>query len=165
MRWAAKGSVFESLMYLGNYISTQTGRDLILYPGYCNTHLRVQPRDITRLKSQFPGAKVLVHPESRPEVIAHADAVLSTSGILRFARESEATDFIICTEVGILHRLRKENPEKRFYAGSDDTVCHRMKMIRLETLLWTLENMTYPVKVPDRIAKKVRPQIEKMLES
>ena len=94
-----------------------------------------------------------------------ADRVLSTSGIIRFARESEANDFIICAEVGILHRLRKENPSKRFFAASDDAVCHRMKMIRLETLLWTLENMEYPIKVPDRIARKVRPRLETMLEA
>ena len=162
---ADKEILFVPDQYMGDYVISQTGRDMILYPGYCNTHLRIQPRDIHRLKSQYPDAKVLIHPECRPEVVALADAVLSTSGILKYVRESRATDFIIGTEVGILHRLRKENPGKIFFAPSEDSVCHRMKMIRLETLLWTLENMTYPITVPDRIAKKVKPKIEKMLEA
>ena len=162
---AGKEIIFVPDQYMGSYVTAQTGRDMILWPGYCNTHLRIQPRDINRLKSQYPRAKVVVHPECRPEVIALADAVLGTSGIVRFARESDATEFIIGTEIGILHRLRKENPEKRFFAASEDAVCHRMKMIRLETILWTLENMTHPVKVPDRIARKVRPCIEQMLEA
>ena len=161
---ADKEIIFVPDQYLGNYVSTQTGRDMILWPGYCNTHLRIQPRDITRLKSQYPQAKVVVHPECRPEVLAVADAVLTTSGIVRFARETEATEIIVGTEIGILHRLRKENPDKKFFAASDDAVCHRMKMIRLETILWSLENLTYPVKVPERIARKARPPIEKMLE-
>ncbi len=162
---ADKEIIFVPDQYMGSYVTAQTGRDMILWPGYCNTHLRIQPRDINRLKSQYPGAKVVVHPECRPEVIALADAVLSTSGILRFACESDASEFIIGTEIGILHRLRKENPGKRFFAASEDAVCHRMKMIRLETILWTLENMTHQIKVPDRIARKVRPCLEKMLEA
>ena len=162
---ADKEILFVPDQYLGNYIASQTGRDIILWPGYCNTNLRIQPRDITRLKAQYPQAKAVVHPECRPEVLAIADAVLTTSGIVRFARETNASEIIVGTEIGILHRLRKENPEKRFFAASEDAVCHRMKMIRLETILWSLENMTHPIRVPERILRKVRPCLEKMLEA
>ena len=156
--------IFVPDQYLGNYVATQTGRDIILWPGYCNTHLRIQPRDITRLKAQYPQAKVIVHPQCRPEVIALADAVLSTSGMVRFARQTDASEIIVATEIGILHRLRKENPKKQFFAASDEAVCHRMKLIRLETILWSLENMTHQITVPERIRRKAKPAIDKMLE-
>ena len=162
---AGQQIIFVPDQYLGNYVATQTGRDLMLWPGYCSTHLRIQPRDITRLKTQYPQAKVVVHPECRPEVIALADAVLSTSGILRFARETDAQEIIVGTEIGILHPLRKQNPEKKFFPASDEAVCHRMKLIRLETVLWSLENMTHQITVPERISRRARPAIEKMLAS
>jgi len=156
--------IFVPDQYLGNYVSAQTGREILLWPGYCSTHLRVQPRDIQRLKSQFPQAKVIAHPQSRPEVTANADAVLSSAGMLRFAKETDAREIIVATEVGMLHRLRKENPNKVFLAASDEAVCHRMKLIRLETVLWSLENMTHKVTLPERIIRKAKPAVQKMLD-
>lgn len=155
--------LFVPDQYTGNYVSSQTGRDMILWPGFCSTHLRIQARDINRLKVQYPNAKVVVHPECRPEAVALADAVLSTSGIIRFAAETDATDIIVGDEIGILYRLRNEHPEKRFFPAGEDAVCHRMKMIRLETVLWSLENMTHQIKVPERVRLKAKKPIAKML--
>ncbi len=160
----AEQILFVPDQYLGNYVATQTGRKMILWPGFCPTHVRIQPQDITRLRAEYPRAKVVVHPECRPEVIALADAVLSTGGIIRLARETEAEEIIVGTEIGILHRLKKENPGKKFIPASEQAVCPRMKLITLETVLWSLENMTHQVKVPERIRLRAKAAVDKMLE-
>ena len=161
---AAEEILFVPDQYLGNYVSTKTGRKMLLWPGYCPTHMRIRPQDISRLRAEHPQAKVVVHPECRPEVIALADAVLSTGGICRFARETEAEEIIVGTEIGIIHRLRKENPGKRFFPASEQAVCPRMKLITLETMLWSLEKMAPEVKVPERIRLKAKTAVDKMLE-
>ncbi len=161
----AKEIIFVPDQYLGNYVASQTGREMILWPGYCPTHIRIQPQDISRLKAEHPQAKTVVHPECRSEVIALADAVLSTGGIIRFARETEAKEIIVGTEIGILHRLRKENPTKSFIPASEQAVCPRMKLITLETILWSLENMTHQVKVPERTRLRAKAAVDKMLET
>jgi len=159
----AKDIIFVPDQYLGSYVASQTGRDLILWPGFCPTHTRIQAQDILRQRAEHPQAKVLVHPECRSEVTALADEVLSTGGMIRFARESEAQEIIIGTEIGIIHRLRKENPGKKFIPASEQAVCPRMKLITLETVLWSLENMTYQIKVPDRTRLKAKAAVDKML--
>ncbi|MFC2072746.1 quinolinate synthase NadA [Chloroflexota bacterium] len=156
--------LFVPDQYLGNYVATKTGREMILWPGFCPTHIRIQPQDILRLKAEHPQAKVVVHPECRPEVIALADEVLSTGGIIRFARETEAEEIIVGTEIGIIHRLRKENPGERFIPVSEQAVCPRMKLITLESVLWSLQEMTPEVKVPEEIRLKAKRAVDKMLE-
>jgi len=148
---------------LGHYVSEQVGRELILWPGYCPTHHRILAADIERLRQEHAGAKVVVHPEGTADVIALSDAVASTSGILRYCRLTEAREFIIGTEVGILHRLRKENPEKTFYPASALADCPNMKLNTLEKLAWSLEDMVYEVSVPAEVAEKARLAIERML--
>ncbi len=138
---------------------------MILWPGFCPTHMRIQPQAISRLKTEYPEAKVIVHPECRPEVTALADEVLSTGGICRFARETTARDIIVGTEIGILYRLRKENPEKRFIPASEQAVCPRMKLITLETVLSSLENMANQIKVPERIRLRAKRAVDRMLEA
>ncbi len=156
--------IFVPDQYLGGYVAAQTGRKMILWPGFCNTHVRILPGDITRLRSEYPEAKVLAHPECRPEVTALADAVMSTGGIIRYSRETETRELIIATEIGILHRLRKENPGKRFIPVTEQAVCPRMKLITLDTVLWSLEKMSYQIKVPDRIRLKAKAAVDRMLE-
>ncbi len=156
--------LFVPDQYLGNYVGTKTGKEMILWPGYCPTHIRIRPQDISRQKAEHPQAKAVVHPECRPEVIALADEVLSTGGMCRFARENEAKEIIVGTEIGLIHRLRKENPGKRFIPASEQAVCPRMKLITLETVLWSLENMTNQVKVPERIRLRAKAAVDKMLE-
>ena len=150
--------------YLGDYVATRTDRELILWPGYCSTHIKIRPEDIARQKEEHPQAKTVVHLECIPQVKFLADAVLNTGGILRFARETDAEEIIVGTEIGILHRLRKENPGKTFIAASERAVCATMKVITLETILWSLENMDPQIEVPDEIRLKAKPAVDKMLE-
>lgn len=159
----AKEILFVPDQYLGNYISTRTGKKMILWPGFCPTHVKIQPEDIITRKQEFPQAKVVVHPECRPEVTALADAVLSTGGICRFAQETEAKEIIVGTEVGIIHRLKKENPGKKFIAASKKAVCPNMKSITLEKVLWSLEDMTPEVKVPEETRRRAKAAVDKML--
>ncbi len=160
----AEEILFVPDQYLGHYISTKTGRKMILWPGFCPTHIRLQPQYITNLRQEYPQAKVVVHPECRPEVIALADEVLSTGGMCRFASETESEEIIVGTEIGIIHRLRKENPGKRFIPASEQAICPRMKLITLESVLWSLQEMTPQVKVPEEIRLKAKAAVDKMLE-
>ena len=159
----AQEIIFVPDQYLGNYVANKTGKEMILWPGFCPTHVRIQARDIMRLREEYPQAKVMVHPECRPDVTALADAVLSTGGMCKYAGEEVARDMIVGTEIGILHRLRNENPRKRFIPVSEQAVCPRMKLITLETVLWSLEEMTYEVKVPEEIRTRARSAVDKML--
>jgi len=157
--------LFVPDQYLGHYISTKTDKWMSFWPGFCPTHLRIQPQYITDLKQDYPQAKVVVHPECRPEVIALADEVLSTGGMCRYARQEDVTQMIVGTEVGIIHRLRKENPGKKFIPASEQAVCPRMKLITLESVLWSLQEMTPQVKVPEDIRLKASAAVDKMLNS
>jgi quinolinate synthase len=159
-----KEILFVPDQYLGHYISTKTGKKMVLWPGFCPTHLRIRPEDLTRIRQEYPQAKVVVHPECRPEVIALADEVLSTGGICRYARQEDITQMIVGTEIGIIHRLRKENPGKRFIPASEQAICPRMKLITLEKILWSLEEMAPQVKVPEEIRLKAKLAVDKMLE-
>jgi len=106
--------IFAPDRYLAHYVSTQVGRDFITWQGFCPTHARIGTEDIEAQKKRYPQAKVIAHPECTEDVAAMADRVLSTGGMLRYAREAEDREFILCTETGILHRLKKENPGKFF---------------------------------------------------
>ena len=150
--------------YLGHYISTKTGRKMHLWPGFCPTHLRILPRHIIQLKQDYPRARVVVHLECRPEVIALADEVLSTSGMCRYARLEEVRQMIVGTEIGIIHRLKKENPAKRFIPVSEQAVCPNMKLITLEKILWSLESMAPEVKVPEEIRLRAKVAVDAMLK-
>lgn len=156
--------LFVPDQYLGHYLSTKTDKKLILWPGYCPTHARIMPEDILRLKQRYPEAKVIVHPECRPEVINLADEALSTSGMIGFARRTDAGMIIVGTEIGILHRLRKENPNKRFLPASERAVCPNMKKITLEKILWSLEELSPEVKVPEETRLKAKLAVDRMLK-
>ena len=150
--------------YLGSYVSSQLKRDLILWEGYCPTHRRILAEDILKNKNLHPKAEVLVHPECTPDVIAMADKVFSTSGMVKYVSQSASDEFIIGTEIGILHTLKKKEPDKKFYPATLLADCENMKLINLEKILWSLEDMVYPVKVPEDIAKKAKKSIDRMLE-
>ncbi len=160
----AEDILFVPDQYLGDYVSTKTDKRVIPWPGFCPTHIRIQPQHITNLRQEYPQARVVVHPECRPEVIALADEVLSTGGMCRFARETEHEEIIVGTEVGMIHRLRKENPGKRFIPASEQAICPRMKLITLESVLWSLQEMTPEVKVPEETRLKAKVAVDKMLE-
>jgi quinolinate synthase len=156
--------LFVPDQYLGHYVADKTGRKLTLWPGFCPTHANIMPERIEELKREHPRAKVVVHPECRPEVIALADEVASTGGICRYARRDDVTEMIEGTEKGIIHRLQKENPGKIFIPVSEQTVCPNMKLITLEKVLWCLEEMSPEVKVPEGIRLRAKAAVDRMLE-
>lgn len=148
---------------LAHYVSTQTDKKIHPWPGYCIVHDRLTVDEVQAARRQHPDAVLMVHPECRPEVVAQADVVLSTSGMLRYAQQSEATEFIVGTEEGLLHPLRKENPEKRFYLAAPHMVCRAMKQITLENLLEALELQRYVVRVPEEIRLRAKRALDRML--
>ncbi len=150
--------------YLGHYVSTRTKKKISLWPGFCPTHTRILPQHIIELKKDYPRAKVVVHPECRPEVIALADEVLSTGGMCRYARQEGVSQMIVGTEIGIIYRLRKENPDKKFIPVSEQAVCPNMKLITLEKILWSLQAMAPEVRVPEQIRLKAKAAVDRMLE-
>jgi len=156
--------LFVPDQYLGHYIMSKTGRKMTLWPGYCPTHRRILPQHIVRIREEYPQARVIVHPECSPEVIGLADAVLSTGGMITYVRETDEKDIIVGTEMGIIHRLRKEAPGKRFIPVSEQAICPRMKLITLEKILWSLEEMSPEVKVPEEIRIKAVRSVDRMLE-
>ena len=148
---------------LGHYVSTKTEKWIILYPGYCPVHQSLQLPQLRLAGQLHPGAKVIVHPECIPEVIALADAALSTSQMIRYAKESPAKSFLIGTEEGILHRLRQENPEKEFFLISDSLVCPDMKKTTLESVARAMEQKQSVVTVPEEIRRKAKRAVDRML--
>ena len=160
----AKEILFIPDQYLGSYISNKTGKKMMLWPGFCPTHVRIHPDRIRELRREYPHAKVIVHPECTPEVIALADEVLSTGGMCRYARREEVREIVVGTEIGIIHRLKKENPGKKFIPVSEQAICPNMKLITLEKILWALEEMKPEVKVPQQIRLKAKAAVDKMLQ-
>ncbi len=155
--------LFVPDQYLGHYVSTKTAKEMVLWPGYCPTHVKIQPEDIMELKRQHPNAKVIVHPECRPPVIALADEVLSTGGMCRFARSTDAEEIIVGTEVGILHRLIKENPAKKFFPASKSAVCPNMKLTTLEKILRSMQDMVFEITVPEAVRMRAKQAVDRML--
>ena len=162
-------------LFLGSYLERVTGRKMHVWMGECHVHAGIHPADISRRRAEHPDAELLVHPEcgcsSRYLWAQSACAmqstdvkVLSTEGMLRYARQSDKSTFLIATEVGLLHRLRKEMPEKRFEAADDGAVCRFMKMITLENLRDCLRDVRPEVNVPPDIAERARLAVNRMLE-
>jgi quinolinate synthase len=155
--------IFVPDQYLGDFIARRTGKTMTLWPGYCPTHVCILPEDIIDRKREHPKAKVVVHPECRPDVIDLADEALSTSGIIRYAAREDVKELIVGTEVEILHRLKKENPGKTFIPASLKAICPDMKKITLDKVLASLETMTPEVRVPEEIRVRARKAVERML--
>ncbi|MDD3804896.1 MAG: quinolinate synthase NadA [bacterium] len=149
---------------LGDYVARRTDKKMIIWNGFCPTHHRFLPEKLHELKAEHPAAIIMVHPECSYDIVSLADEVLSTGGMLRFAHESHNREFIVGTEIGLLHRLRRENPDKVFHAASEAAVCPNMKKITLEKLLWSLEDMQYKVEVPEQIRISARIALDRMLE-
>ncbi len=149
---------------LALYVAANTEKKIIPWNGYCPTHHLILPGDILLEKEEHPEALVLVHPECRPEVVALADKVLSTSGMLKYAAQSSSREFIIGTEIGLLHRLNKENPGKTFIPATRYAVCPNMKMNTLGSIIRALERNEHVIKVPEDIRKRAKLALDRMLE-
>ena len=168
-----KRILFVPDMFLGAFVQKKTGRDLIIYPGECHVHARVRPEDVLNKMKDSPEADFLIHPEcgcvsncmhyvANGDIPADKTHILSTGGMLKYAKQSKKSDFIVATETGIIHQLKKQNPKKNFAPLRDDMVCQFMKMITLPKLLNSLVNLEFEVKVPKNIAEKARIPIERM---
>ena len=155
--------LFVPDQYLGHYVMRKTGREMHLWPGYCPTHMKIGVDDVNRQRARYPGAKVLVHPECRPDVIDAADEALSTGGIIRYAQSYQGSTLIVGTETGILHRLRKENPAVQYVPVTKRGVCPNMKCITLEKVLWSMEEMEPNIEIPKEVRQRALAAVERML--
>ncbi len=142
--------IFVPDQHLGRFVEQQAGRELILWPGYCTTHVQISEDDVLQAKEQHPDAVVMAHPECSEPVKDLADAVLSTGQMIKFVQESPAKRFIVATEVGMIHPLKKARPDAEFLAAGTRGVCPNMKKITLEKVLASLANLQYQIEVPDR---------------
>jgi len=148
---------------LSHYVSLQTKKKMEWWDGYCPTHERLRPEEVLKAKEQNPGALFVCHPECSPEVVALADHVCSTSGMYRFAKAAKGATLIIGTEQGILYRLRKENPDKKFVLPSRALICPNMKLTTLEDVAESLSGMKNVVTVPQEIREKAKFTLDRML--
>ena len=159
----AEEILFVPDQYLGDFIRRKTGKKMTLWPGYCPTHARILPQDIIERRKEHPNARVVVHPECRPDVIDLADEALSTSGMLRYAQREDVNELIVGTEIELLHRLKKENPGKTFIPATAKAVCPNMKKITLEKVLHSLETMSPVIKVPEDIRVRALAAVDRMV--
>lgn len=139
-------------------------KDIICWEGYCFVHRKFTVDEIKKAREKFPSGEILVHPECDPEVQKMADGIYSTSGMIKRAKESNSKIFIIGTEEGLLHRLKKENPDKEFYSLGSAKVCPNMKKITIEKLYQSLKEEKYEINLPMDIIEKARKSLERMLE-
>ncbi|NOX71702.1 MAG: quinolinate synthase NadA [Candidatus Micrarchaeota archaeon] len=154
--------IFVPDINLGSYVQQMTGKNIILAHGFCYAHMHIFPDMITGLKKHHPEAVVIAHPECRKDVRDMADEILSTGGMIKFAKESPANEFIIATESGMVERLKREIPYKTFYPV-ESSVCINMKKITLEKVLGSLENEQYRIEIEENVQKKAYAALMKML--
>ncbi len=170
-----KRILFIPDMFLASYVSNKTRREIIAYPGECHVHAKVTPKDISKKMKEHPKSQLLIHPEcgcvsscmhyiATGQLSSEKTQILSTSGMMRYAKESKANEFVVATETGMLYPLQKANPKKKFIPLRKDMVCEYMKMITLPKVYNSLKNLEFEVKVPKDIAQKARLPIERMLK-
>lgn len=169
-----KEILFLPDMFLGAYVEKMTGRKLHIWMGECHVHAGIRPQDVEAARAAYPHAELLVHPEcgcstscmylqAAGALSGIKTQIFSTEGMVRYAKESPGREFIVATEVGILHRMKKEAPGKKFYPANENAVCEYMKKITLEKVLRSLQDEIYEIRVPEPIASKARRAIERML--
>ncbi len=161
--------------FLGQYVKRVTGRDIDVWLGECHVHAALTRETLEQRRTQFPDAEFLVHPEcgcvtsamyyaeAEGDVAAGRMGIVSTEQMMRRARSSNARQFVVATETGVLHRLRRENPGKEFIAAAESAECRYMKMITLENLRDSLRDLKYEVSVPPETAARARRAVERML--
>ena len=171
-----KEILFLPDLFLGAYIENMTGRKMHIWPGECHVHAQLTADKINTMKNSLPDADFLVHPEcgcvsnilyelSEGNIKNDNTKILSTDGMIKYANQSNAKEFVVATETGILHQLQKQNPEKKFHPVKDDAVCEYMKMITLEKLYRSINEEIYEVKVPEEIAKRAIKPITRMINT
>ncbi|HQI28509.1 MAG TPA: quinolinate synthase NadA [Sedimentisphaerales bacterium] len=156
--------IFVPDQHLGRFVEQQSQRSLILWPGYCTTHVLISEDDIHRAKEQYPDAVVIAHPECSEPVKDLADALLSTGQMIRFVQQNAAKRFVVATEIGMIHPLKKVRPDAEFIPASVRGVCPNMKKITLEKVLASLTNLQYKIEVPEEIRLKAAKSLQRMVE-
>lgn len=159
-----KRIIFVPDQHLGRFVVDKTGRDLILWPGYCATHVVITEQDIRNTKAEYRDAIVMAHPECTEPVKELSDQILSTGQMLKFARQSPAKQFIIATEIGIIHALKRQNPNAEFIPASERATCPNMKRITVEKVLWSLEDMRCKITVAEEVTAKAKKSLDRMVE-
>ena len=162
---AEKKIIFVPDQHLGRFAMEKTGRELVLWPGYCATHVMISKEAVEETKAKYPEAIVMAHPECSEPVKEISDEILSTGQMLRFAGKSDAKQFIIATEKGIIHTLKKQNPEAEFIAASDRAICPNMKLISPAKIIAALEDMQYKITVPQDIRTRAKKALDRMVET
>ncbi|NNJ09944.1 quinolinate synthase NadA [Chloroflexales bacterium ZM16-3] len=161
-------------MFLGSYLRQVTGRKMEIWAGECHVHAAIKPAMVERQRAELPGAELLIHPEcgcvsstmhylASGSISAEGTHILSTEGMIRHAAQSASRQFVIATEIGVLHRMQKANPEKEFLPIDESISCRYMKMITLEKVRDSLRDMTHPVTVDSTLADRARTAIERMI--
>jgi len=159
-----KRIIFVPDQHLGQFVAERTGRKLVLWPGYCTTHVLITVDDINTARAKYPDAIVMAHPECTEPVKKASDELLSTGQMLKFAARSTAKRFIIATEIGIIHTLKKQNPEAEFFPATERAICPNMKKITLDKIIGSLQEMRYKITVPETISIKAKKALDRMVE-
>ena len=159
-----KEIIFVPDQHLGRFVETETGRKMILWPGYCPTHILIGEDDVKKARQEHPDAVVIAHPECSEPVKQLADALLSTGQMLRFVKKSPARQFIVATEVGMIHPLQKVRPDAEFFPAGSRGVCPNMKKTTVEKVLASLASLQYEITVPEDIRRKAKRSLERMVE-
>ena len=168
-----KEILFLPDMFLGFYVQRKTKRkNLHIWPGECHVHAAIRIEDIKKASEEHKNAELLIHPECGcssscmylTEEGSIKGEILSTSGMIKYAKNSDSQEFVVATEVGILHPLKKNLPEKRFYPVNENAICEYMKKITVDKLLKSLEEEVYEINVPEEIMRKAKKGIERMIE-
>ncbi len=161
---AAEEIIFAPDRNLGSYVSSFIpDKTFHLWQGFCPTHENLEAEEVLQIKAQHPGAPFIAHPECSPDVLELADHICSTSGMYEYVRTNQARKFIIGTEMGILYRMRKENPDKEFILASSKLICPNMKLISLEDLRDSLQTLSPVVTVPEDIRRRAKVALDRML--
>ena len=159
-----KRIIFVPDRNLGRYVQSQVpDKEIILWKGFCPTHIRVQEEDILEVREKYPDAEFVAHPECEPEVLALADHICSTGGMFKYIKGSNSKRFIIGTEAGMLYRLKKENPDKEFFLATEHLICPSMKLTTLGWVAHSLEAMVYRVEVSADVSEKAKHALNRML--
>ena len=159
-----KPIIFVPDQHLGQFVAERTGRKLVLWPGYCTTHVLITVDDIQAARAKYPDAIVMAHPECTEPVKEASDELLSTGQMLKFAAKNTAKRFIIATEMGIIHTLKKQNPETEFFPATERAICPNMKKITLDKIIGSLQEMQYKITVPETISIKAKKALDRMVE-
>ena len=157
--------IFVPDQHLGRFVAQKTGRDLVLWPGYCWIHVVITVEDIKNAKAKYPDAVVMAHPECTEPVKELSGAILSTGQMLEFVEKSTAKQFIVATETGMIYPLKKQNGDAEFIAASDRAVCPNMKRITLEKVFWALEDMQYKITIPEEVRIRAKKALDRMVET